>query len=67
MGAPTLPLLHDRAKSCNDGECALDERRAEFVEAPASRSHAARGVLTGVLLGAGLWSAILVLAGVIKL
>jgi hypothetical protein len=42
------------------------EVHAEFVEVPAS-NRAARGAITGVFLGAGLWGAILVLAGVIKL
>ena len=44
-----------------------NEDRAEFVESPGCRSRGARGAITGVVLGAGLWSAILVLAGVIKL
>lgn len=45
----------------------LSDDRGEFVEGPGSRNRAGRGALTGVLLGAGLWGAILVLAGVIKL
>jgi len=43
------------------------EDRAEFVEAPFGRNRAARGAITGVLLGVSLWGAILILAGVIKL
>lgn len=39
----------------------------ELIEEPVCRNRAARGAITGVLLGAGLWSIILVLAGVIKL
>jgi hypothetical protein len=41
--------------------------RAELVEAPESRIRAARGAITGVLLGMGLWVTILILVGVIKL
>jgi len=40
---------------------------AEILETPVTRSRAARGVITGVLLGAVLWGAILMLVGVIKL
>jgi len=45
----------------------LREDRAEFVEPPACRNRGARGALTGIALGTGLWGAILVLTGVIKL
>jgi len=45
----------------------LRDDRAEFIEAPAGRSRAARGALIGILLGMGFWGAILVLLGVIKL
>ena len=45
----------------------LADERAEFVEPLGCRNRAARGAITGVLLGAGLWGAILALAGVIKL
>ena len=41
--------------------------RAEFVEAPEHRNRSGRGLLTGVLLGAGLWAAILVATGVVKI
>ena len=44
-----------------------DQDRAEFAEGPESRNRAARGAVVGVLLGTGLWGAILVLVGVIKL
>jgi hypothetical protein len=47
-------------------EYVVDDR-AEFVEAPGTRNRSARGAITGVLLGAGLWGAILVLTGVIKI
>ena len=43
------------------------DERAEFVEAPERRNRSARGAITGILLGAGLWSAILFGFGVIKL
>lgn len=66
MGTPTLSVLGS-AKSCDHGERSLDEHREDFVEAPASRNRAARGVVTGILVGAGLWGAILVLIGFIKL
>lgn len=46
---------------------AFHDDRAEFVEPPACRNRGARGAITGVLLGAGLWGAILALTGVIKL
>jgi hypothetical protein len=36
--------------------------RQGFLETPWDRSCAARGITNGMLLGAGLWSAILVLA-----
>ncbi len=50
----------------------LDDRlfkddRDEFVEPVRCRTRGARGVFTGIVLGAGLWGAILVLTGVIKL
>ena len=41
--------------------------RAEFVEEPAKRTSGARGIVLGMLLGAGIWGAILAFAGVIKL
>lgn len=45
----------------------LSDERAGFVEPPGCRNRGARGAITGVLLGAGLWGAILALTGVIKL
>jgi len=41
--------------------------REQFVEAPVCRNRSGRGVLTGLLLGAGMWAVILQLTGVIKL
>jgi len=43
------------------------DEREQFVEAPACRNRAGRGVLTGVLLGAGIWTVILASLGVIRL
>jgi hypothetical protein len=45
----------------------LSNDRAELAEAPRGPSHAARGAVVGILLGASLWAAILVFVGVIKL
>ncbi|HTX37175.1 MAG TPA: hypothetical protein VME43_19230 [Bryobacteraceae bacterium] len=42
------------------------EDREEFVDTPRSRSRGPRGALTGVLMGAGLWCAILMVAGGIR-
>jgi hypothetical protein len=44
-----------------------DEAWASQTNGRAARLSSARGAITGVLLGAGLWGAILVLVGVIKL
>ena len=49
------------------GTRALSDDQVELVEAPENGNRAARGLVTGVLVGAGLWAAILVLTGVIKL
>jgi hypothetical protein len=40
---------------------------AELTEAPQGTNRAARGAVTGILLGASLWAVILALFGVIKL
>ena len=44
--------------------CAVpfDDDRREFADTPRGRSSAARGALTGMLLGASLWSTLLVVA-----
>jgi hypothetical protein len=44
----------------------LGNDRAELTEAPRSANHAARGAITGILLGVVLWAGILALVGVIK-
>ena len=45
----------------------LDAEREQFVEPPACRNRSGKGAITGVLLGAGLWTVILVSLRVIKL
>jgi len=67
MGTPILSVLRSRAESCDTAERAPAEHRTEFLEAPENRNRASRGALTGILLGAGLWGVILVLAGIVKL
>jgi hypothetical protein len=41
--------------------------REELVETPECRNRSGRGVLAGLLLGAGMWAAILACTGIIKL
>ena len=41
------------------------EDGAPFAEAAGSRSRDARGIMTGILLGASFWAAILVFARVV--
>jgi hypothetical protein len=60
MSVSRVPVYTEASRS-------LDDDRAEFVEPLGCRNRGARGAVTGVLLGAGLWGAILALAGVIKL
>jgi hypothetical protein len=45
----------------------FENDHAEVIEEPRTGNRAARGAITGILLGASLWAAILVLAGVIKI
>jgi hypothetical protein len=45
----------------------LGDNSAEYGEASESRSRGAWGAISGVLLGASLWGAILLSVGVIKL
>ena len=67
MGSHSV-LLPRRSHSARE-YCAPPDSydREGFVEAPEKRNRATRGLITGVVLGAGLWGAILVLTGVIKL
>jgi hypothetical protein len=63
----TVPVTY--ASTCtreNDARSYGDDR-AEFVEAPESRTRGVRGLVAGMLLGAGIWGGILVSFGVIKL
>jgi hypothetical protein len=45
----------------------LDGSAGKLAESPASRSRSARGALLGILLGAAIYGAGLILLGVIKL
>ena len=67
MKSPVVSVQQGRSICIEEaGVQSLADARAEFVDPPAHRNHAARGAITGVLLGAGLWTAILALVGVIK-
>jgi hypothetical protein len=66
-GSP-VSMLRTRTETAVVGTFEDDQDdRAEFVEAPGCRNRGARGAITGILLGAGLWGVILVSVGVIKL
>lgn len=45
----------------------LGDDRAEYAEESANRNRSAWGAISGVLLGASCWGAILLFAGLIKL
>jgi hypothetical protein len=49
------------------GTLELSEDRAGFAQEPARRTSAVRGMITGMVLGATFWGAILTFTGVIKL
>lgn len=66
-GSTTVPVLRTRTCTKEHASGLLRDDRTDLVEAPGSRKRAARGAITGALFGAGLWSILLVLAGVIKL
>jgi hypothetical protein len=56
--------------SSNNNEFAtrsLGDDRTECAEGPAGRNRGAWGAISGVLLGASFWGAILLFVGVIKL
>lgn len=63
--------ISERSESTGTKEYAvrvLRDDRAELAEMPESHNnHAARGAITGILLGASLWAVILALVGVIKI
>ena len=44
-----------------------DAERQDLVETPCRRTRAARGAITGIVVGAGLWGAILVAARMVGL
>jgi hypothetical protein len=67
MGSPTVSMPSRANGILEHNEQVFVDRLAESSDIPETRTMAARGALTGVLLGAGLWGGILVLAGVIKL
>lgn len=68
MKSPAISVQQGRSTCIEEvGVQSLADARAEFVDPPANRNLAARGAITGMLLGAGLWTVILALVGVIKL
>jgi hypothetical protein len=62
MSSPILSMPLGRIHEA-ERQPTLEEIREQFVERPGIRASAARGALTGVLLGVGLWGAII--AGVV--
>lgn len=64
MGTPAGSVL--RGSTCIEESNAFCLDEAKFTEAFPTRNNAARGAITGVILGAGLWGVILVLFGVIR-
>jgi len=60
-------VLDDRQTGVLEPASSAPVDSLDFAEALRERRHAARGVVTGIGLGAALWAAILALAGVIKL
>ena len=67
MGTPTVALLRKTTWIKASDFRLLEGAPAGFVEELKGGSRAARGAVTGVLLGAGLWGAILVMTGVVRL
>jgi hypothetical protein len=64
------PAISAHSSSTGTNEYAAllrDTDRAESAETANSGNRAARGAITGILLGASLWVVILALVGVIKL
>jgi hypothetical protein len=66
MGSPAIFAPRRNYTKANSAPLSGDDG-GEFIEASVVRNRAAGGMLTGVLIGAGLWGVILVLAGAIKL
>jgi hypothetical protein len=65
--ALSLLVSHNRTQFREFAFASMEDERERFVEAPPCRNRSSRGVITGVLLGAGLWTVILASTGVIKL
>ena len=67
MGSPTVSML-SRSTDVLEREGTSREYHAyDLITVRDTRNRSARGAITGMILGAGLWGAILVMAGVIKL
>jgi hypothetical protein len=67
MNSPAIPAPSQFAGTEEYAARPLGNDYAELAESPRSPNRAARGAITGILLGATLWAAILALFGVIKL
>ena len=67
MSSPTISAPFRIPRIEENNGLALGEGRLELVEVFPARNRAARGAITGILLGAAFWIAILVFFGVIKL
>jgi hypothetical protein len=71
----SIPIMMSSAISRSSERTSTSEYPARVLgddcggltEAPESTNRAARGAITGILLGASLWAAILALVGVIKI
>lgn len=66
MGSPTVSIPSSTYTEQYSPPLPSDDCE-EFAETREGRSRAGRGALTGILLGVGLWVAILTVTGVIKL
>ena len=67
MGSPVAKVPIRTTGAEQRGTSVDHDDRAAFVETPERRRRSARGVLIGLLLGAGLWMALLALLRIIKL
>jgi len=67
MFSPTISAPHQSTSILGDASTGLVNDHLPELEERSERNGAARGVLTGVLLGATLWGGILILTGVVKL
>ena len=67
MTSPIVTLPGENTWTDQQGVLLPGDDREEFVETPDRRNRSGRGALTGVILGAGIWAAILTATGVIKL